>query len=194
VAIHVVQEVALPAGWARKTARVELDIEPYNREVDSVFATCGESSAYATAAAASSTTLAAAAPAAPAVALPTVPMIAPAPAAPAPAAPVPTAPAPVAPVPAAPPPKAVPAAPAPTLAAAPPASAAIPAGWHTARTITAGRTNVRAAPNVDAKVVTQMPAGAVILVQKASGDWWRVKPTRGPPFEGYIREDRLDLR
>ena len=190
VAIHVVQEVALPAGWAKKTARVELDIEPYNREVDSVFATCGETSAYATAAAASSTALAAAPPAAsapPATSAPPtqagMPMTAP------------TATAPSLPPPQKPQPAPAPATPAHVAPApAAPAAAAIPAGWHTARTITSGRTNVRAGPSVEAKVVTQMPAGAVILVQKASGDWWRVKPTRGPPFEGYIREDRLDLR
>jgi Bacterial SH3 domain len=49
--IGVVQEVELPAGWAKKTAQVEFDITPYNRELDSIFVTCGEVSAYAPAAA-----------------------------------------------------------------------------------------------------------------------------------------------
>ncbi len=47
VSISVVQEVALPAGWGKKSARVEFDITPYNRELDSIFVTCGELSAYA---------------------------------------------------------------------------------------------------------------------------------------------------
>jgi hypothetical protein len=46
-AIAVQQEVVLPEGSAQKTARVEFEILPYNRELDSVFATCGERSAYA---------------------------------------------------------------------------------------------------------------------------------------------------
>lgn len=48
--IRVVQEVALPQGWAKKSARVELDILPYSRELDAIFASCGEVSAYAPAA------------------------------------------------------------------------------------------------------------------------------------------------
>jgi hypothetical protein len=47
VSIRVIQEVVLPAGWAQKTARVEFDLLPYNRELDSIFAACGEVSAYA---------------------------------------------------------------------------------------------------------------------------------------------------
>ena len=47
VSIRVVQEVVLPQGWAQKSAQVEFDILPYNRELDSIFATCGEVSAYA---------------------------------------------------------------------------------------------------------------------------------------------------
>lgn len=50
VSIGVVQEVVLPQGWARKSARVEFEIDPYNRELDSIFVTCGELSAYAPAA------------------------------------------------------------------------------------------------------------------------------------------------
>jgi Bacterial SH3 domain len=50
VSIGVVQEVVLPPGWAKKTARIEFEITPYNRELDSIFVTCGELSAYAPAA------------------------------------------------------------------------------------------------------------------------------------------------
>ncbi|MEO5694716.1 MAG: SH3 domain-containing protein [Usitatibacter sp.] len=46
VAIRVEQEVVLPPRWSQKTARIEFDIHPYNREVDSIFASCGEVSAY----------------------------------------------------------------------------------------------------------------------------------------------------
>ncbi len=45
--IAVVQEVALPKGWTQKSARVEFEIAPYNRELDAVFVACGEKSAYA---------------------------------------------------------------------------------------------------------------------------------------------------
>lgn len=47
VSIGVVQEVILPPGWAQKTARIEFEIAPYNRDVDSIFVACGERSAYA---------------------------------------------------------------------------------------------------------------------------------------------------
>jgi hypothetical protein len=46
-AIGVVQEVVLPSGWAAKTARIEFELLPYSRALDSIFATCGEQSAYA---------------------------------------------------------------------------------------------------------------------------------------------------
>jgi hypothetical protein len=49
--IRVEQQVALPAGWAQKTARVEFEILPYQRALDSIFVACGERSAYAPAAA-----------------------------------------------------------------------------------------------------------------------------------------------
>jgi hypothetical protein len=47
VSIGVSQEVALPKGWAEKTARVEFEIIPYDRNLDSVFVACGDTSAYA---------------------------------------------------------------------------------------------------------------------------------------------------
>jgi hypothetical protein len=45
-AIAVQQEVALPEGWPQKIARIEFELLPYNFEVDAIFATCGEESAY----------------------------------------------------------------------------------------------------------------------------------------------------
>jgi hypothetical protein len=45
-AITVRQEVVLPEGAPQKTARIEFELMPYNRELDAVFATCGERSAY----------------------------------------------------------------------------------------------------------------------------------------------------
>jgi len=50
VSIRVIQEVVLPQGWAQKSAKVEFDILPYNQELDAIFATCGEVSAYGPAA------------------------------------------------------------------------------------------------------------------------------------------------
>jgi hypothetical protein len=47
VSIGVVQEVILPPEWGPKTARVEFEILPYDRELDSIFVACGERSAYA---------------------------------------------------------------------------------------------------------------------------------------------------
>ena len=44
--ISVQQEVALPESWGQKTARIEFELHPYAREIDSIFTTCGERSAY----------------------------------------------------------------------------------------------------------------------------------------------------
>ena len=44
---NVAQDVALPKGWARESVRVAFDIDPYSRELDSIFVTCGETSASA---------------------------------------------------------------------------------------------------------------------------------------------------
>jgi len=81
-----------------------------------------------------------------------------------------------------------PAAPAPS---AQPNAPAIPAGWRLARTVANGKTNVRSAPSLDAPVSAQFPPNARILVQKATGPWWKVQPTKGSTFAGYIREDRF---
>jgi len=47
VSIEVVQDVELPKGWSKASAPVTFDITPYNKELDDIFATCGEVSAYA---------------------------------------------------------------------------------------------------------------------------------------------------
>ncbi len=45
--IDVVQEVVLPPGWGKESARIELEITPYGKEIDDVFIACGEATAYA---------------------------------------------------------------------------------------------------------------------------------------------------
>ncbi len=47
IAIGVQQEVALPDGWTQKSTRIAFEIPPYARELDAIFATCGEKTAYA---------------------------------------------------------------------------------------------------------------------------------------------------
>ena len=87
----------------------------------------------------------------------------------------------------------------PAYASAPPAAPAPPSqpepaaadAWRRARTIAAGRTNIRSAPAVSSRLAGQLPPGSPILAQPASGDWWKVKPRSGAGFAGYIREDRL---
>ena len=61
--IRIEQEVRLPNGWSRETARIDFEITSYARALDDVFQACGEPSLYADAAPAT-----AAAPAAPATA------------------------------------------------------------------------------------------------------------------------------
>lgn len=123
--IHVVQDVALPGGWARDSARVRFDIDLYSKELDSIFVTCGEASAYG--------------PATPATPLPVAP-------------------------------------------------------WKTARTISGGKSNLRAKPSTASAVVAQLPAATTVLVQQAEGGWWRVRSAGRVKFGGYIREDRLVFR
>ena len=137
VAIGVVQEVVLPKGSGRGTARVELELAPYARELDAIFVSCGEATAYGPGA---------------------------------PLAPVPVA---------------------RTVATPAVAMAPAQAPWKPSRTVASGKTNVRARPSIDAAVVTRLHPGAVLLAQPAGGDWWKVKPSAGPPFEGFIRQDRL---
>ena len=47
VSIDVLQHLALPPGWPRESQRVALQITPYGRELDAVFAECGEATAFA---------------------------------------------------------------------------------------------------------------------------------------------------
>jgi hypothetical protein len=131
VAIRVEQQISLPGG---KSARADFEILPYGRELDSVFAACGERSAYAPA-----------------------------------ATPSPTA------------------TPAQAAKVAPKAEP----GWRRARVIAGGKTNVRAGPDLRSAIVAQVPAGGAVMVQSTNTEWWRAKPTRGPGFAGYIRQDRL---
>lgn len=96
-----------------------------------------------------------------------------------------------------PPPAPQAAARAPAVAPAPASAAATsaPSGdapWKSARAISSGgRTNVRASPSTTAPVVTMLNPGQPLLAQAAGGDWYRVKPTSGSAFAGYIRQDRL---
>lgn len=65
-------------------------------------------------------------------------------------------------------------------------------GWRAARSAAGGgKTNVRDAPRINGAVVTQLEPNARILVEPASGPWWRARPRSGAGFSGYIREDRL---
>ena len=74
-----------------------------------------------------------------------------------------------------------------------PAAAVIDAPWKKAHTVPGSRTNVRATPRIDGAVVKQLASGTRLLVQKAEGEWWRVKPAKGAGFIGYVREDRLSF-
>ena len=177
LALTAIQEVALPAGWTRKSARVEFEFLPYSRALDTVFATCGERTAYAQ-------------PAAAPTAAPARPATTSAAKTPPPAATVAAAPPPAAMAAAAPPPaKTTP--PPPTKATAPVKSAD---GWITARVIFGGRTNVRENPNTNATIVTRVDPGDFVLVQKTGNEWYRARSARGAAWEGYIREDRLAIK
>lgn len=65
--IGIVQDVVMPEGWAPGSLPVQFEISPYARELDSIFATCGEVSAYAPAAVAPSSASARAASRRPAI-------------------------------------------------------------------------------------------------------------------------------
>jgi hypothetical protein len=65
------------------------------------------------------------------------------------------------------------------------------ARWKPARTVSKGRTNIRAGDNLKSPVVTQLPPGVKILVQETSADWWKVKSGGRASFSGYIRRDRV---
>ena len=78
--------------------------------------------------------------------------------------------------------------------APPPPPAKSEGGWRTVRTISSGRTNVRARPGTDSPVVVQLDPGAIVTVQLAEGDWWRARSSGGRNFDGFIRSDRLVLK
>jgi hypothetical protein len=141
VSIDVLQNLALPPGWAQKSQQIAMELTPYGKELDEIFTACGETTAFA-------------AEERPPAALPQVARLAP-------------------------PPKGD--------QGPRPAEAA----WKPARTIAKGRTNVRSAAGLDSSVVILLDPGALILVQQASADWWKVKPRNGASFSGYIRRDRI---
>ena len=187
-AITVQQEVVMPEGSAQKTGRVDFEILPYNRELDAVFATCGERSAYGPL---PPPVVAASAPAAP-PSQKAAPVPAPAKVAPPVVAAAPPKVAP--PVVAAAPPKVAP----PIVAAAPvkaaPAPPAAANGWREARTLPTGKTNVRAGPSLQSGIVTELYPGSVLMIQSTGTEWYRVRPSRGDAFEGYVRQDRLVIK
>lgn len=79
-----------------------------------------------------------------------------------------------------------------TPVAKPPAPGAPPGdGWKRARTVSKGKTNIRASGDVHSALVTQLPPGMPMLVEPASGDWWHVKPRSGSAYQGYVRRDRF---
>jgi len=47
VSISIIQDVVLPKGWAKPDQPIEFEIAPYTRELDAIFATCGEKAIYA---------------------------------------------------------------------------------------------------------------------------------------------------
>ena len=187
IAIAVEQEVELPKGWAQRTAKVKFEITPYNRELDGVFATCGEQSAYAPPPAPPAPIASSKAPVAQAKATPAAPSPPPAQAKAPPPSPPPAQAQAKAPPPAP--------APAPVASTAPPDSPAISsAPWQPARVIATGKTNVRGGPRLDSAVVIELHPGTPVLVQKTANEWWRARPTSGAAFDGFIRQDRLDFR
>lgn len=170
VSIHVVEEVALPAGWSQKSTRVEFDITPYTRQLDEVFVACGDVSAYSSPAPAPAKPVAVAAAPAPAPKTPP-------PSPPAAKQPVAVKPAPPAPLPAA------------STVPAP------PEGWLRARALsTGGKTNVRSAPNLGASIVIQLDPSTPVFVEKTATEWWKARSASGPLWEGFIRQDRLAFR
>ena len=160
--IDVVQDIALPRGWASEVQHIEMELIPYKKELEAVLATCSEG---------------------PSVAIAQAPS-------PAPAEPAkPVAPAPAPPKPA---PQAATPAPLQAATPPPPKTTASADGqWKTARTVASGRTNVRSGPSIDSPVVAHLDPGMLILVQSTSNEWWKARARMGAGFIGYVRQDRL---
>lgn len=162
--IDIAQEVALPPGWPKQGQQVAIQIAPYARELDVVFTTCDEPTAYAAAAEAP--------PARQPVAKAQEPVRTT-------VEPVKT-----------PEPAKAPAE--PTKAPAEPVKAAsAEAPWVPAHAVASGRTNIRASASISSPVVMQIAPGAAILVRNEGGDWWRMKPKSGAGRQGFIRRDRF---
>ena len=170
--IVIEQEVTLPQGWSRETARIGFEITSYARALDDVFQVCGEPSVYAEAAPASSPVQRNVAPSArERLASPArQPDVAP-------SASADERPA--------------------SSGAQPdvaPSAAANERPWKKARLATKGETQLRAAPRADAEVVATLEPGTPVRVQFAGGNWWRVKPQSGLSPEGYIPRERITFR
>jgi hypothetical protein len=191
--IDVVQDLALPRGWAADVQHIEIEVIPYKREVESVLAACAEPQVRAEATKAQDAK-ASAAGGTPALSAPAVVPPAPAivPTKPQPATAIAaTTPQPSSPI-AATKPQPAPAA-APKSRPAPPLPAELP--WKSARILaTGGRTNVRARPSIDSPIVAQLDPGALVLVQATDTEWWKAKPRSGAGFSGYVRQDRLSFQ
>jgi hypothetical protein len=162
--LEIRQTLSLPKGWARDTERVDIELIPYHKELESVLNECNGPTVAA----------------APSQHPEPAPASTPAP---------PPAKAAAASKPA---PGAAASNPAPAAATNKPVQAVADAEWKSARTTSSGgRTNVRSSPSTTASVVVMLAPGQPLLAQPAGGDWYRVKPTSGSAFAGYIRQDRL---
>ena len=176
--IDVEQDLALPRGWGVESKRVNIELIPYKKELDEVLAVC-----------AAGPIVTAEGPKAPPREAPKAAPPPPAPVKPSPAPPRP--PAKSAPAPT----KAATAAPTKAPAPAAPTTPAHPGEepWREARTLPGGRTNIRAAPDIDARIVTMIDPGTTVLVQSMGTDWWRVKAPNGS-YSGYVRQDRFAFK
>jgi hypothetical protein len=141
--IEVLQSVAPPPGSPQKSQPIPMEVTPYDRAIDSVFAACGEKSAFSSREPA--------------------------------------------------PPAAAPAARSESAPERSPGAATSSGAWKPARTVAKGKTNVRAAPDVDAAIVATLDPGTKVRVRPASMPWWEARPRSGEGFRGYIRQDRLAL-
>jgi len=193
--VDVVQDLALPRGWAADVQHIEIELIPYKRELESVLAACAEPQVQAEATKAqdakASATSGTAASAGPAVAPPAKPAPVIATTNPQAAPVIAATPQHLSPI-AATKPQPTPAAPAKSRPVPPP-PAELP--WKNARILaTGGRTNVRARPSTDSPIVTQLDPGALVLVQATDTEWWKARPRSGAGFSGYIRQDRLTFQ